>query len=226
LCVHDRDDPDLDPHLRRAEGRHPGLRPEGCSVTHPLSELLDHDPIVRIADGILAEVGYGKLSMDGVARRAHAGKAAIYRRWPAKQDMVLDAVASISLPVRETLSSGDLVSDVVDIVRSVDDWLGESRMSRIMPDLLAEAKRNRDLADALSARLGVTRREYGHAVLEEARRRGELGADVDVEYALDLMAAPIFWRICGRRQNTTPEFLDLVVDTVLHALGVQRPVQR
>lgn len=187
----------------------------------------------EVTDGIiaavldeLADVGYGKLSMDGVARRARAGKAALYRRWPTKQDMVLDAVASISLPVRETLSSGDLVTDVVDIIRSVDDWLGESRMSRIMPDLLAEAKRNGDLADALTARLGVTRREYGHAVLEEARRRGELAADVDVEYALDLMAGPIFWRICGRRQNTTPEFLDLVVDTVLHALGVQRPLQR
>jgi AcrR family transcriptional regulator len=187
----------------------------------------------EVTDGIiaavldeLADVGYGKLSMDGVARRARAGKAALYRRWPTKQDMVLDAVASISLPVRETLSSGDLVTDVVDIIRSVDNWLGEPRMSRIMPDLLAEAKRNGDLADALTARLGVTRREYGHAVLEEARRRGELAADVDVEYALDLMAGPIFWRICGRRQNTTPEFLDLVVDTVLHALGVQRPLQR
>jgi hypothetical protein len=68
-------------------------------------------------------------------------------------------------------------------------------MSRIMPDLLAEAKRNGELADALTARLGITRREYGHAVLEEARRRGELAADVDVEYALDLMAGPICWRI-------------------------------
>ncbi len=202
---------------------------EGTGAERSLKPTLRRE----VTDGIiaavldeLADVGYGKLSMDGVARRARAGKAALYRRWPTKQDMVLDAVASISLPVRETLSSGDLVTDVVDIIRSVDEWLGESRMSRIMPDLLAEAKRNRDLADALTARLGVTRREYGHAVLEEARRRGELAADVDVEYALDLMAGPIFWRICGRRQNTTPEFLDLVVDTVLHALGVQRPLQR
>jgi AcrR family transcriptional regulator len=202
---------------------------EGTGAERSLKPTLRRE----VTDGIiaavldeLADVGYGKLSMDGVARRARAGKAALYRRWPTKQDMVLDAVASISLPVRETLTSGDLVTDVVDIIHSVDNWLGESRMSRIMPDLLAEAKRNGELADALTARLGVTRREYGHAVLEEARRRGELAADVDVEYALDLMAGPIFWRICGRRQNTTPEFLDLVVDTVLHALGVQRPLQR
>lgn len=171
----------------------------------------------------LADVGYGRLSMDGVARRARAGKAALYRRWPSKQDMVLDAVTTISLPAVAGGSSGDLVADVGNLVQSVDNWISSPRMSRILPDLLAEAKRNTDLADALTEQLGATRREYGHAMMREAVKRGELSADLDVEYALDLVAAPIFWRVCGRRQDTTPEYLDRVVDTVLHALGVPRP---
>ena len=57
-------------------------------------------------------------------------------------------------------------------------------------------------------------------MLDMAMARGELDAGADVEYALDLMAAPVFWRICGLRRDTTPEYLDRVVDTVLHALGV------
>lgn len=182
-----------------------------------------------VTDGILvavldelADVGYGKLTMDGVARRARAGKAALYRRWPHKQDMVLDAVASISVPVLPTGTSGNLTTDVIDIVRSVDAWLSDPLMSRILPDLLAEAKRNDALADGLTTRLGVARREYGRSVIEAARHRGEVAQGFDLEYALDLMAAPIFWRICGRRQPTTAEFLDQVVDTVLHALGAQR----
>lgn len=182
-----------------------------------------------VTDGIigavldeLAAVGYGKLSMDGVARRAKAGKAALYRRWPSKQEMVLDAVTSISLPAVKSGSSGDLEADIVDLVHGVNEWLSDARMSRILPDLLAEAKRNPDLADALTARIGVTRREYGHAVIDAAIARGVLRRDLDVEYALDLLAAPIFWRICGRREKTTPEFLDRVVDSVLHALEVQR----
>ena len=177
------------------------------------------DGIIEAVLDELADVGYGKLSMDGVARRARAGKAALYRRWPAKQDMVLDAVTRISLPVVVGGSSGDLVTDVVNLVQSVDDWLSNPRMARILPDLLAEAKRNPSLADALTEQVGVTRREYGHAMMREAVKRGELSADLDVEYALDLVAAPVFWRICGRRQDTTPEYLDRVVDTVLHALG-------
>jgi AcrR family transcriptional regulator len=171
----------------------------------------------------LATVGYGRLSMDGVARRARAGKAALYRRWPSKQDMVLDVVTSISVPATETGSSGDLVADVVEIVQGVNDWLTDMRMSRILPDLLAEAKRSPELADALTTRLGITRREHAHTVIDAAISRGDVSADVDVEYAVDLMAGPIFWRICGLRQDTTPEFLDQVVDTVLHALRTPRP---
>lgn len=180
----------------------------------------------EVTDGIigavldeLAAVGYGKLSMDGVARRAKAGKAALYRRWPSKQEMVLEAVTSISLPVVKTSSSGDLAAEISDLVHGVNDWISDPRMSRILPDLLAEAKRNTDLADALTDRVGVTRREYGHAVVDAAMDRGVVRPDVDVEYALDLVAAPVFWRVCGRRQHTTPEFLDRVVDSVLHALG-------
>jgi hypothetical protein len=89
----------------------------------------------------------------------------------------------------------------------------------VLPDLIAEATRNPDLADALTARIGLVRRESGLEVINAAIARGEVRPDVDVEYALDLIAAPVFWRICGRRLHTTPDFLDRVVDSVLHALG-------
>ena len=191
----------------------------------PVNRALKADVTGGIIEAVLdelADVGYGRLSMDGVARRARAGKAALYRRWPCKQDMVLDAVTSISVPAVAGGSSGDLVTDVVNIVHSVDNWISDPRISRILPDLIAEAKRNAELADALTEQLGATRRASGHEMIRAADERGDLGDDVDVEYVLDLIAAPVFWRICGRRQDTTPEFLDRVVDSALHALGAPR----
>lgn len=173
----------------------------------------------------LAEVGYGKLSMDGVARRARAGKAALYRRWPAKQDMVLDAVVDASLPVAQFPSSGDIAVDIADVIRSVDAWISDPLMSRVLPDLLAEAKRNPGLAAALNERVGTTRRDFGRKMINAAIARGEVRPEIDVEYALDLMAGPIFWRVCGVRQETTPEFLHQVTATVLHALGLQPPAR-
>ena len=115
------------------------------------------DGIIESVLDELADVGYGRLSMDGVARRAKAGKAALYRRWSSKQEMVLDAVTTISVPALPE-TSGDLRTDVAALVRGVDEWISDPRMTRVLPDLLAEAVRNTDLADALTARIGVTRR--------------------------------------------------------------------
>lgn len=179
------------------------------------------DGIVEAVLDELADVGFGRLSMDGVARRARAGKAALYRRWPSKQEMVLDVVAGLSIPAAETVPSDDLRSDVAALVAGVDAWLSDERMSRILPDLLAEAMRNPELADALTRRIGTARRGYGQAVIDAAVARGEVRSDVDSEYVLDLIAAPVFWRICGRRQRTSPELLDRVVDSVVHAMGVR-----
>lgn len=185
--------------------------------------VLDAEVTAAILDAALAELadlGYGRLSMDGVARRAKAGKAALYRRWPAKQDMVLAAVTRVSLPVALSSSTGDIRTDVVNLVGGVDAWISDPLMSRVLPDLLAEARRNPELAQALTSALGAPRRNYGRTIIEAAIDRGEVQPDVDIEYVLDLVAAPVFWRVCGLRQETTPGFLDRVVGTALHALGL------
>ncbi|QFS89978.1 hypothetical protein FIV07_04415 [Mycobacterium sp. THAF192] len=56
-------------------------------------------------------------------------------------------------------------------------------------------------------------------MIDAAITRGEVSPDVDSEYVLDLIAAPVFWRICGRREQVTPAYLDRVVATVLRDLG-------
>ena len=92
---------------------------------------------VAICDATLAlllEVGYDRMSMDAVAARAHASKATIYRRWPGKQELVLDAVKArgVGLTVAEDTGSlrGDLVATYRSAVHgSAADDAGNIRMS-------------------------------------------------------------------------------------------------
>lgn len=167
----------------------------------------------------LAEVGYGQLSMDGVARRAKAGKSALYRRWPSKQEMILDAVTGVSVPAVEVDASQDLRAIVTVIVGSVDDWLSSGLARRILPDLIAEALRNPALDEALTERIGVMRRGYWREVFEERIATGEVDADADIEYALDLLAGPVFWRVCGRRQESSQTLRENVIQSVLDVLS-------
>jgi hypothetical protein len=71
--------------------------------------------------------------------------------------------------------------------------------------------------------IGQPRRAQGHIVLERAVERGELDAGTDMELALDLLAAPIYWRLTVRDARTEPGYLDKLAATLCRALGEQAP---
>ncbi|WP_433272336.1 TetR/AcrR family transcriptional regulator [Actinosynnema sp. CS-041913] len=169
----------------------------------------------------LVEKGYGRLSMEAVAKRAGVGKSALYRRWPAKQDMVIAVLSEFSVPWAEVPDTGSLRGDLLATVRAVRDWLAHPRFATILPDLTAEAARNPALAAAIQATIGEPRRALGAATLRRAVDRGELPTDLDVDLALDLLAAPVYWRLNVRRAPVEPDYLDELVDHVLRALDAR-----
>ena len=67
---------------------------------------------------LLLEVGYDRMSMDAVAARAHASKATIYRRWPGKQELVLDAVRARGVGLTVAEDTGSLRGDLMATYRS------------------------------------------------------------------------------------------------------------
>ncbi|CAM4051669.1 TetR/AcrR family transcriptional regulator [Kibdelosporangium persicum] len=189
--------------------------PSGAAVLQP-------GVTAAITDAVFAELverGYARLSMEGVAKRAGTGKSALYRRWSTKQEMVLAVLAEISVPLAEIEDTGTLRGDLRATVAAVAAWLTEPPFCRIVPDLVAEATRTPELAQAIAAAVGEPRRALGRGKLERAIARGELPADTDLEMAQDLMAALVYWRMVVRQAPVEPDYLDRVTETVLRALG-------
>lgn len=184
--------------------------------------LLQADVTEAITEAVLdelAESGYGRLSMEAVAKRAGVGKSALYRRWPSKQDMVISVIATFSVGLAPTPDTGSLREDVRAALRALLDWLTHARFSRIFPDLIAESGRNPALAAAMFESVGEPRRRIGAAMLHQAVARGELPGDVDMEMALDAIGALVYWRLVVRRAELEPGYLDSVTDLILRALG-------
>jgi len=167
----------------------------------------------------LAEQGYGRLSMEAVAKRAGVGKSALYRRWPSKQQMVIDVASELSVAMVELPDSGSLRGDVLAALRAVADWLTHPQFSRIVPDLVAEARRDEALARAMADTIGGPRRARAVVLLDRAVARGELPPDTDRELALDLLAALVYWRIAVRGVPPEPGYLERTADLVTHALA-------
>ena len=151
--------------------------------------------ITAAAFAELAENGYARMSMEAVARRAGAGKAALYRRWDSKDAMLTDLIArAVSEHALIRPDTGTLRGDVEAYLRATHSQLSGPLVSRIAPDLLGESPRNPALAAALGETIGGPRRETADAMLSRAVDRGELPADLDHDLALDLLVAPLGFR--------------------------------
>ncbi len=170
-----------------------------------------------------AAEGYGRLSMEAVARRAGVGKSALYRRWPAKQDMALAAVAEFSVARAAAPDTGSLRGDVEAMLDALVAWLTHPQFARILPDLVAEAARNPEMSRRVESLVGNPRREHAAAVFRRAAARGEVADDVDLDLVLDLLAAPLYWRLAVRGVAPDPGYVERLTATVLRLAGAAPP---
>ncbi|MDT7799236.1 MAG: hypothetical protein QOI78_2669 [Actinomycetota bacterium] len=185
------------------------LQPE---VTQAITDAVLHE---------LAEQGYGRLSMEAVAKRAGVGKSALYRRWASKHEMITAVVAEFSVSRAVLEDTGSLRGDLRVTLQAMIDWLTHPLFSRILPDLVAEGARNPEMAESARTSIGGPRRDRAEVMLRRAVDRGELPADLDVEMAMDVLGAPIYWRMVVRRAPVEPDYLERLVEYVLRALGAR-----
>lgn len=159
-------------------------------ITEAIREALVHE---------LAEVGYGRLSIEAVARRAGVAKTAVYRRWSSKLQMVLDVVSSVADATLPLVDTGSLRGDLEVILKIVARALRHRLASQIIPDLLAEAARTPEIAESLEKVLRAHQRSIGEQLVSHARTRGELIGTLDPDLVVDLVVGPLYWRLAISR---------------------------
>ncbi|MFI6271868.1 TetR/AcrR family transcriptional regulator [Micromonospora zamorensis] len=174
----------------------------------------------------LAAVGYGRLSIEAVARRAGVSKTAIYRRWNSKLDLVLEIVAAAAHGKLPALDTGTLRGDLALLFQAVAHALRHPLASQIIPDLLAEAARNPSIDETLRQVVYARQQEIGGRLVTSAVQRGELPADTDPDAAIDLIVGPLYWRLAIARLPLTDRYLDNLVESVAAGLGADSALPR
>jgi AcrR family transcriptional regulator len=149
----------------------------------------------------LAEVGYGRFSIEAVARRAGVAKTAVYRRWSSKLDMVLEMVTLVAGKRMALPDTGSLQGDLEVLLRVAARALQHPLASQIIPDLLAEAARNPQIAETLQHALRVNQRDVGVLLIDRAIARGELPVGADPDVAVDLIIGPLYWCLAIARRR-------------------------
>jgi TetR/AcrR family transcriptional regulator, regulator of autoinduction and epiphytic fitness len=161
----------------------------------------------------LGAVGYGPLTIEGVAARAKVGKSTIYRHWPGKLELVEDAFRTLKAPVAVP-SEGTLRSRVIDVIEQVACLIEQSTYSTCMPALIDAAERDPNVRD-FHNRFSAERRAGLVALLRDAVASGELPASTDPEILADALVGPLILRRLMLGQTVGPADARQIVDQLL-----------
>jgi AcrR family transcriptional regulator len=174
--------------------------------------------VLDAAADLLLERGLAAVSMDAVAARAEVSKATIYRWWPTKETLALDALyhewASVP-PVRDT---GSLRGDLLSLLRPWVRLAGQRPYGRVIAALVTEAQTDPEFGRQYRERFVQPRRDQARAIFSRAIERGEIPAGTKVEVALDLLYGPVYHRLLHGHAPLDDQFVSDVVDTTLNGV--------
>ena len=138
-----------------------------------------------LADGTTAEA----LSIEAVAAKAGVGKATIYRRWPNKDALLLDAVASLKGGLPE-LDGQSVREDLITLLHPVGRHETSSTAARVLPCLISELKRS-PLLNQCFQRVTEPRRQMMRDVIRRGMDSGELRPDLDLDVVMAMLVSPM-----------------------------------
>jgi AcrR family transcriptional regulator len=195
-------------------------------VGRPMDASRDTD-ILDAALDVLAEVGYDGMTIDMVAARAKAGKATLYRRWPSKTELVLDAVACMknsSIDYSNLPDTGSLRGDLVAMIKPLSITDSQKKL-KVMAGLVSLLARNPELADVANQVIMAPRIELNRFFLHRAIERGEIPADTDVDLVSMISPSMVTYRTLVMQNPVDREFLlRLINSVVLPAVGIRPEV--
>lgn len=170
--------------------------------------------ILRSTLKLLRRHGFAALSIEAVSADAHVGKATVYRWWPNKGALVVDAFAA---SIEDELHFPDSGSVYRDMSVQMNQFLEvlRSRSGRIVAGVIAAGQSDPELMEEFRARFLRPRRQEAYRTLQRGIDRGELPPDLDLDLVLDLLYGGIYMRFLIRHVELNEEYVNEVCRIVL-----------
>lgn len=182
-----------------------------------------HQAVLGAALALLRETGYRQMTVDAIAVRSGVSKATIYRWWPHKAAILMEAfLTSVETDIAFP-DSGSLREDLVTQMSALIRVLRDPYLGALIVALLGEAQHDTQLAAAFRDGWQLPRRSAGRGALARARERGEISSDTDLELVLDGVYGPLYLRLLFGHAPLDDASLNQLVDQVLDGLTPRGP---
>jgi AcrR family transcriptional regulator len=167
---------------------------------------------------LLKRNGFNDLCIESVAARAGVGKATVYRWWPNKAELVIDAFASAVVKELRFPPAGS----VQHAIRSqMKRWavIFRSPLGQIIANVVGAGQSDPEILHAFQNQWVEPRRTEARKLLRQAMKNREIRSDLDPDTILDIFYGPLYLRLLVKNAPLTENFVDQVFDVVLSGLG-------
>ena len=175
------------------------------------------EAVLKTATELMLEVGPRRMTVDEIARRSGVSKATIYKWWPNKSAVAIEAFLGQMMVDAPDPDTGSAYEDIRLVLRGMMHFY-TSPSGRVFAQLAAEAQFDPDAREHLRTYLVESRRDLVKAIWSRGVARGELHPDVDPAVAMDLMFGAAIYRMATGHGGLTPDDADAIVATAMRAL--------
>lgn len=176
---------------------------------------LTHQNILQATRELVDEIGFANLTIEGIALRAGVGKTTIYRRWPNKSSIVLDAFFEDKPATCSFADTGNVRQDIRRQLRKLVKELSGPTGCKVAT-LMANGQFDKEMAAAFRARWIERHRNEALALIRQGMETGEIRKEADPEIMVDALYGPIYFRLLAGHaplnQRLADELTDLVID--------------
>src|SRR3954447_26140507 len=169
--------------------------------------------ILEATLALIERDGYGSVTMEAIARRAGVSKQTVYRWWPAKSAITLEALTEGAAAIAPARDTGSFEDDLRFFLRRT--VAGGRRNERLLAAVMAEAQLDDGFSAAFRDDFLAGRRQVLQELLERGRGRGELGEAANLDFLVEVAFATLWYRILARNGPLDRAFADRLTDALL-----------
>ena len=197
-------------------------------IQHPKSEVRGRprseeaeEAILAATIQLLSEKHLRYISIEEIARKANVGKTTIYKWWPSKAYVALDAFLKKINRMVPMPDTGSVRNDIQEHCRSLISFY-KSPAGRILGQFVAESESDKELASLFRERFLRPRREAAGVIFDRGIQRGEIDKSVNRELVLDMIYGPTVFRLFIGHAPLEDNLADDIVTILFSGLEKKR----
>lgn len=170
---------------------------------------------------MLLEMGFKAVTVDGIANRAGVSKATIYKWWPNKAAVVLEGYFAATESMLQAPDTGIIEEDLFLQLNNLAVFITSDK-GKVISELIAEGQFDENVSKEYRAKYFNPRRLISKEIINRGIARGELRKDLDIELVIDLLFAPLFYRLLITGETLDSGYVKDLIASVLSVVSTNK----